>query len=448
MLTEYLIAEIGSTTTVVTAIKENPHGIAIIGQGKSSTTVSEGDVNIGLNKAIEDLEKAVGEKLVYDKLLASSSAAGGLRISVHGLVEEMTVKAAKEAALGAGGNIKYITAGKLKERDLIKLRKISPNLIIISGGTEFGESETALYNSQLLKDQHLNIPIIYCGNSAIQDEIAEIFTGDELYIVPNVYPRVDELNVEPTRRIIQRAFENNIVKAPGMQKIREMVQGRILPTPGAVMEAAELIYSILGDVMVVDVGGATTDVHSVTVGDKKIQDILISPEPKAKRTVEGDLGVYINADNLIDLLEDYELPALNRQEISGLVKSIPESQREKEISNLLAKKAVEVAINRHAGYLKRVYGTTKAYAAFGKDLSMVKFIIGTGGSLVKLGKGEEILANVKYLKEDLTMLPRKEAKILIDKNYIMACAGVLMQENKEAAIQLLTNSFEIGEINN
>ncbi|MPU17892.1 DNA mismatch repair protein MutL, partial [Acinetobacter baumannii] len=72
---------------------------------------------------------------------------------------------------------------------------------------------------------------------------------------------------------------------------KEMVDGAIMPTPGAVMEATKLLYEIIGDVIVVDVGGATTDVHSVTEGSVEILDILVTPEPKAKRTVEGDLGV-------------------------------------------------------------------------------------------------------------------------------------------------------------
>ena len=52
--------------------------------------------------------------------------------------------------------------------------------------------------------------------------------------------------------------------------------------------------------MVQDVGGATTDLHSVTEGSEEISRILVSPEPKAKRTVEGDLGVYINMRNIVD----------------------------------------------------------------------------------------------------------------------------------------------------
>ena len=287
MKAEYLIAEIGSTTTVVTAFNFREE-VRILGQGKAFTSVLEGDVTIGLKNAIKDIEDSIGEELHYEKMIGTSSAAGGLKITVHGLVQDMTVKAAKEAALGAGGIIKMVTAGRLRSTDIKRIKKINPNLIMVAGGTDYGERDTALDNSIIIREADFNIPIVYCGNVANQEEVKEIFEDKQIYIIDNVYPRVDELNVEPARGIIQEAFEENIVKAGGMDKIKSMVDGSIMPTPGAVMEATKLLYDIIGDVMVIDVGGATTDVHSVTEGSAEVLDILVTPEPKAKRTVEGD----------------------------------------------------------------------------------------------------------------------------------------------------------------
>lgn len=443
MKVDYVVAEIGSTTTVVTAFITKNHEINVAAQGKYYTTVNSGDVTIGLKYAVSDIENQIGEKLEWDRMLATSSAAGGLRITVHGLVEDMTVKAAKEAALGAGGIIKMVTAGKLRKSDIKKIKEIDPNLIMIAGGTDFGERETALYNSEIISEEKLNKPVIYCGNTANQDEVKEIFNGQELYIVDNVYPRVDELNIEPTRKIIQNAFENNIIRAPGMNKIKSMVNGAIMPTPGAVMESAKLLYELIGDLVVLDVGGATTDVHSVTEGNSEILDILVNPEPKAKRTVEGDLGIYVNKDNVIDLLNPRDLGDIEKDFIAQNIKPIPTTENEIFCSILLTKKAVETAVNRHIGYIKRIYGGGKNFVAYGKDLSQVKYIIGTGGALTRLPEGQSILENIRYDKEDMTMLPRKGAKVLIDKMYILACAGVLSRENREAAVMLLKKSLKL-----
>lgn len=443
MKVEYLIAEIGSTTTVVTAFNFS-NGVEVVGQGKGFTSVLEGDVTIGLRNAIKEIEDSLGEYLEYGRMIATSSAAGGLKITVHGLVEDMTVKAAREAALGAGGIIKNVTAGRLRRTDLKKIKAINPNLIMIAGGTDYGERETALDNAELISAADFNIPVVYCGNIANQDEIKEIFEDKELYVIDNVYPKVDELNVEPARAIIQDAFEKNIVRAGGMDKIKEMVDGAIMPTPGAVMEATKLLYEMLGDVMVLDVGGATTDVHSVTDGSIEVLDILITPEPKAKRTVEGDIGVYVNRENVISLLNDYELEGKTREEIEGYIKPIPATEEERHWSRVLTQKAVNVAVDRHVGYIKRVFGSGRKFSAYGKDLSMVKYIVGTGGALTRLGEGEELLEDIKDVKGDITMRPTKEAKVLIDNMYIMACAGVLSRENKKAAAELLKASLGLN----
>ncbi len=442
MKVEYLIAEIGSTTTVVTAF-DFKNGVKVVAQGKAFTSVLQGDVTIGLKNAIKEIEDEIGESIEYDRMIGTSSAAGGLKITVHGLVQDMTVKAAKEAALGAGGIIKMVTAGKLRKTDVKKIMQINPSLIMIAGGTDYGERETALDNAEIIRNSGLNIPVVYCGNIANQEEIREIFEGTELYVIDNVYPRVDELNVEPARGIIQDAFEVNIVKAGGMDKIRDMVHGAIMPTPGAVMEATKLLYEIIGDVIVIDVGGATTDVHSVTEGSLEVLDILVTPEPKAKRTVEGDLGVYINRKNVIELLHDNELEGKTREEIDELIVPIPATEDERHWSRVLTVKAVNTAIDRHVGQIKRVYGSGRKFSAYGKDLSMVKYIIGTGGALTRLGNGEEILQSIKDVKGDITMRPTKEAKVVLDNMYIVACAGVLSRENKEAAIELLKASLKL-----
>lgn len=88
-----LVAEIGSTTTVVNAFNDiDTDCPRFLGQGQAPTTVVEGDVNIGLNNAIEDLRQNLGlEEISYDEMLATSSAAGGLKMTVHGLVYDMTL---------------------------------------------------------------------------------------------------------------------------------------------------------------------------------------------------------------------------------------------------------------------------------------------------------------------------------------------------------------------
>lgn len=447
-----LVAEIGSTTTVVNAFNDLDTCPKFIGQGQSATSVLEGDVNIGLKGAIDDLAKDLGEDSIdYDELIATSSAAGGLRMTVHGLVYDMTVKAAKEAALGAGANIKYITAGKLRKSDLRKIEEIKPNIILIAGGVDYGERDTALYNAELIAEMNLNIPVIYAGNIENHEDVKDAFEGKqtELYLVDNVYPKIDELNVEPTRKVIQEVFEKHIIHAPGMERVREMVTGPIMPTPGAVMEASQLLYDAIGDLITIDVGGATTDVHSVTEDSDEISRILINPEPKAKRTVEGDLGVYVSMKNVVEMVGKEELAKeleLTMEELENIIanhKPIPETELEKAFVEKLTLHATITAVRRHAGGLKHLYGPSgKKTIAEGKDLTQVKYIIGTGGALTRLPNRKTILGEIALSNKGNDLLPNAEAEILIDNHYIMASLGVMSKKYPEEALRLLENSLK------
>lgn len=451
MKIDLLVAEIGSTTTVVNAFHNIATNPEFLGQGQGATSVLQGDVNIGLKEAIDDLCKSLKtESIEYGELIATSSAAGGLRMTVHGLVYDMTVRAAKEAALGAGANIKFITAGKLRKSDLRKIKEINPNIILIAGGVDYGERETALHNSELIAELGLGIPVIYAGNIENQEDVKDIFeeSGDELYLVENVYPKIDELNIEPTRRVIQDVFERHIIHAPGMEHIRELVTGNIMPTPGAVMEASQLLYNEIGDLVTIDVGGATTDVHSVTEDSEEIARIILSPEPKAKRTVEGDLGVYVNMRNIVSMVGEEALMKeldLDEPALQNLIehhKPIPVSELEKRFVEVLTEHATITAMKRHGGRLKHLYGPSgKKTIAEGKDLTGVKYIVGTGGALTRLPGRLQILKNIPHSNNGTDLLPNAEAEILIDNHYIMASLGVMSKKYPEIALDLMLKSM-------
>lgn len=457
MKIDVLVAEIGSTTTVVNAFSDiETDQPRFLGQGQSPTTVLEGDVNIGLNRAVKSLRENLGlDEINYDEMLATSSAAGGLKMTVHGLVYDMTVKAAREAALGAGANIHMVTAGRLRRSDIKKIKDISPNIILLAGGVDYGERDTALNNAEVIAGLNIDVPVIYAGNIQNHEDVREIFKekgkANLLYIVDNVYPKIDVLNVEPTRKIIQDAFEDHIIHAPGMTRLRDFVNGPIIPTPGAVMEASKLLKDHIGDLVTLDVGGATTDIHSVTEGSEEVSRILISPEPVAKRTVEGDLGVYINMRNIVEMIGIERLSKdlnMETERIENLIDNhvpIPKTDHQKKFVERLALEAVITSVHRHAGGFRDIYGSSgKKTLAQGKDLTNIKWIIGTGGALTRLPNRINILKQISLSNKGDKLLPNNEAKILIDNNYIMASLGVLSKKYKEAALYLLKQSLEVS----
>lgn len=446
MKVDLLIAEIGSTTTLVNAFQGiNTEQPEFVGQGLAPTSVLDGDVMIGLEGAIDNLKENLDiTELDWDEFMATSSAAGGLKMTVHGLVKDMTVKAAEEAALGAGAVIKQVTAGKLRDRRIEELLEIQPNIILLAGGVDYGEEEVILHNARKLCELDIDVPVIYAGNKVLQDEIKEMFeeAGKEILIADNVYPEIDTLNIEETRKLIHNVFARHIVRAPGMKKIESMLSIDMMPTPGAVMQGSKLLKEKIGNLVTLDVGGATTDVHSVTTDSGAVKEILLSPEPEAKRTVEGDLGVFLNAPHVYEMLKkelaDQGKSLEKREDLAPL----PRDDKEEEYIQLLAEKAAVTAVRRHAGKMKDYFGPSgRMTVAEGKDLTAVKWVVGTGGALTRLTDGKEILKNVRG-KDRRLLLPSKDAAALVDKDYIMASMGVMSQKYPEAAQKLLLDSVK------
>jgi len=446
MKIDVLVAEIGSTTTVVNAFDLAQGATRFLGQGLSATMMDPTDITVALHAAIDDLSSNLGiDSIKWGSMMATSSAAGGLSMTVHGLVYDMTVKAAKEAALGAGAVLKMVTAGEMTPDDIEELKQIRPKIIMLAGGVDYGEKQTAIRNAQMIAESGLKTPVIYAGNIAARREVEKTLTkaGIKTYIVDNVYPRVDELSVEPARKVIQQVFEEHIVTAPGMDRIRTMVDGPIMPTPGAVMEAAQLLWNTFGDLCVIDVGGATTDVHSVAKGSPEIQAILESPEPFAKRTVEGDLGIHVNAKHLVSLVKDRIDADLGfaSEEVLNHLEVIPKEDRQVRLVSYLRDLACKVAFRRHVGSIKYLYGPQgRIMVASGKDLSSVRTIIGTGGPLTRLPGGEESLTGLIGQGSGRELYP-KAAKIVLDKDYIMASCGILSKRYPDEATDLLLSSF-------
>jgi len=452
MKIDVLVAEIGSTTTIVNAFNIYSQDPVFLGRGVAKTTV-ETDVVKGLQLAIEDLSKYLNvEKIEYEEMFASSSAAGGLRMTVHGLVYEMTVRASKEAALNAGANIHLITANKVTERDLNKITEINPNIILIAGGTDYGEKETALFNIKKVLDLDLKIPIIYAGNIENHDDIKNHFKNLKkekyLKIVENVYPRVDYLNILPLRKVIYQTFEENIIHAKGMNHIFDMVNQKIMPTPGSVMESTMILRENLGNIITIDVGGATTDIHSVSIPSDDFLEYQ-EGEPLSKRTVEGDLGVFVNYKNVIKLFKENEIMnniSIDSELFSTLISDytyIPVTKVQRDFVLELTKKCTQLALDRHVGDLKRVFTSSGLkIIPEGKDLTQVEYIVLTGGALINLDNTESIILD--YIKKNPTkLLPRKNVTILRDYDYILASVGVLSLKYPEVATRLLKKSLRI-----
>lgn len=428
MRPDVLTLEVGSTITKANGFVRRPgRGFLHVGQGFAPTSVAAGDVGIGVDEALADLRARSGLDPAGAETFLNSSAAGGLRMTVHGLTASMTARAAREAALGAGGIVKMVTAGELQPWELDEVREIAPNLVLLAGGVDHGESAIVLRNAERLAElvrSGLPVPVLYAGNAAIRRPVEELFraAGAELHVAGNVFPDVDVLDVEPLRRLVHEAFNRHIVKAPGMHRLAERTRHGILPTPGAVLRGAELFAEVAGDCLVFDVGGATTDVHSVTEGSADWHSRLIEPEPRSKRTVEGDLGVFVNARNVVDLAGETD----GEERLADLA-ALPVTERQKALTRWLCERAVSIGVRRHAGVVSDLYTPTgRRQVVKGKDLTAVKWVVATGGALTKVEGAAECLRAV-CTGAGKHLLPDPSAAILVDAAYRFSALGTLAQ---------------------
>jgi uncharacterized protein (TIGR01319 family) len=456
-----LLIDFGSTYTKV--IAADLRHAEILGCAQAPTTIAT-DVGIGLKEALARLEKEHGVKgAAIEARFACSSAAGGLKMVAVGLVPSLTTEAAKRAALGAGAKVVGSYGFDLTKSAIAEIEAMSCDIIMLAGGTDGGNQRTILHNARMLAKSQICCPILVCGNSAVRDDIEEILSsaGKQTYATQNVLPSIDKVEVGPAQGVIRDIFINHITRAKGLDKIQAFVGRDILPTPKASLDAAYLLAKGaggergIGSLMVVEVGGATINVHSVeSVKPVSQQTILRGlPEAEVKRTVEGDLGIRWNAQTICELvgaaaIEEYlGSAAIDPMAHTGYLAAntghVPASDAERDFDVALARLAADVAVRRHAGtFRKEVSVIGEIEVQWGKNLLDVENVVGIGG-IFKYGKEPaRVLGAAKYDPARPESLKPLRPKLWLDKQYMMFGVGLLSQEHPEEALRIAKRYLE------
>jgi uncharacterized protein (TIGR01319 family) len=448
-----LLIDFGSTFTKILAIDLAAEEIA--GYAQSCTTVDT-DIMVGLRGALDLLPSRLKDGSFVCKL-ASSSAAGGLSMVAIGLIPELSAEAARRAALGAGAKVVKVYSYCLSNKELKELETLSPDILLLAGGTDGGNKEVVLDNARMLSQSRVRCPILIAGNKAAADEVHSILSSSakNTLITDNVMPEVNVLNVQPAREMIRKIFIDRIIEAKGLKKAEDFVEGILMPTPTAVLIAAQLLSQGagsekgMGDLVIVDVGGATTDVHSIGMGDPVQSGVLRKglPEPLAKRTVEGDLGIRYNASTILKLcgpeqiLKNAQVPhpdlTLKLAGLSHCVETLPESLEDRDLDFALAACAAQAAMERHAGTIEALWGPQgQFYVQYGKDLTGVEHLIGTGGIFVHHPDAGGILRKALFSPEEPFSLRPKNPIVYSDAQYCLFAVGLLAERSPETAFRI------------
>ncbi len=456
-----LLIDFGSTYTKLTAVDTESR--EVLATAQSHTTVEE-DVAIGFRRALDALTDITGP-LDFQARLACSSAAGGLRMVACGLVPALTAKAAKLAAFGAGAKVMKTYSFELTEEDAAEIESISPDILLLVGGTDGGNSEVVRHNARVIAAVGGDFPVVYAGNRAAASACVKTLAAGahRPYTASNVMPALGRLDVAPAQQIIREIFLERIVRGRGLSEQSELLDGILMPTPSAVLEALTLLADGLpgrpglGELVAADLGGATTDIYSIARGDPADPATGLHGlrEPRVKRTVEGDIGMRYSAQGVLAAMGMEalcELSGLDAASCKNLLDRIredpsvlPATGEEEALDRALAVLAVRCGLVRHAGTLEEVYSPSGLLLRqTGKDLTRVRCMVLTGGALIHAKDPAGIAEESVRISDSSSLIPRK-FEVLTDDRYILSAMGLLSGYDREAAFDIMIKHFKRGD---
>lgn len=463
-----LATDCGSTTTKAILIAADDDGYHLVARGEAPTTVEApfDDVTVGVLTAAREIEELIGRKLTtpegilidpgnpdqgVDLYLSTSSAGGGLQMTVAGVVAKITAESAERAALGAGAivmDVVSIDDGRATHERIAQIRRLRPDMILLAGGTDGGQSDNVVELAEFILAADpkprlgtaYSLPVIYAGNRDIRPEI-ETLLGEitDLRVVDNIRPTPETENLGPARQAVHELFLEHVMEhAPGYHRLKAWTSADLLSTPNAVGLLVQQVAAERGcAVLAVDIGGATTDVFSVF-------------GTEYTRTVSANLGMSYSVCNVLtaagaenvlrwlpfDLDEDRLRNGLRNKMIRPT--SIPQELPSLAVEQAIAREALRLALEHHralATSLKgvrqeTVVGRVLDEAAGGTLVDMMELglIIGSGGTLSHAPRRAE--AALMLLD---AFQPDGFCELAVDSIFMMPQLGVLSTVLPEAA---------------
>jgi uncharacterized protein (TIGR01319 family) len=448
------LADFGSTYTKLSLV--DPEEGRLLARAEAPTSIGS-DLMEGYASALTAATSSVGEAISIEEQLAVSSAGGGLKVAAVGLVADLTAAAARQAALNAGARVEVVLAGNLDDKQLDRLQAARPEIVLFAGGTDGGQAELVLENARRLASRQIGGYAVVACNAEVAGEAAELLgaAGAGVEVAGNVMPELGRLEIESAREAILRVFLEHVIGGKGLSASPDFERMVKMPTPEAVLEATRLLSRGtaaepgIGDVLVVDIGGATTDVHSDRKAEPAapgIEDPLLPPPPTL-RTVEGDLGLRAGASGVLAADRRW-IETESGEEGSWLVQAvshraeqpewIPGEPRERQLDGLLAVGCATHALIRHCGsmLLTRSVAGLPTLVREGPDLREVSRVLGTGGVLANREDGKRILGEALGRRAPRSLTPQ-DPSLAVDRNYVLAAAGLLATLDADAAMRLL-----------
>ncbi len=434
-----LCVDVGSTFTKAVLVDVTSGGV--LGTASAPTTVAT-DVMDGVDAVRASLAHH-GEP---HEVLLCSSAGGGLRLAVVGYEREVTAEAGFRVGLSAGAKVVHVATGPMTGADVMALRSAAPDLVLLVGGTDGGNADVLLHNAERLARNRIAAPVVVAGNAEAAPAVTRLLsgTGRRFVVADNVLPRIGVVAPDSARSAIREAFLRHVIGGKGLSRGRGFADLVRAATPDAVLGGVEVLAEhVGGDVLVVDVGGATTDVYSVIT--PRGEDATIEREVVGTlwhaRTVEADLGMRWNADGVVEAARRERLPldAATRRWAGRLVSEpghLATTDAQWRAEEELAGTAAVVGVRRH--------GRPAHPAERPRPLAEVALVVGSGGVLRHAPEGlaGRVLARVTGDHGGGWRVPGS-ARPRVDTASVLFAVGLLV-DGHPAAAGMLADTLSRG----
>ncbi len=472
-LQSILALDVGSTTTKARLFEGGDDGrYSLTGRAEAPTTVEPPveDVMYGVLEAVRRLEARIGRRLLdesgvitpmrggqgVDLMVATSSAGGGLQMTVTGLMEILTAESAQRAALGAGAVVMDVISLDDKRIAVERVKRIQsmrPDIILIAGGTDEGNPSHVVQIAEYVGaarprprwGSDYSVPVIFAGNVQARELVARILDQTtQLSMVDNIRPSMEEEVLEPVRDEIHRLFLDHVMAhAPGYPGLMEAVSSAIIPTPSAVGDMIEHMGSHYGvNVIGVDIGGATTDIFSA-FGEHFHRSVSANIGMSYSL---GNVFVQATPDQILRWLPfPYAEEALRDWNFNKMIRptTLPEALDDLILEQAVGREAVKLAFDHHRGIAVGLKGI-KAQRSFDNALDQT----GTGTSLVDperidviIGSGGVMSHAPRRSQAAMMMIdgiqPVGVTRLYVDSVFMLPHLGVLARTAPEIAHGIL-----------
>lgn len=478
-----IVTDVGSTTTKGLLLEYQGDRYRIVTRRAVPTTVEKPleDVTIGVRQVIAGIAAETDLPLLAEDgapsvpYLTTSSAGGGLQILVFGLTSHDTGRAAQLAAYGAGGVIlRTLTIDDSLStiHQMRLIRELHPDMVLMAGGIEGGDIANIVRLAEILSLAKPSpkyaaggrIPLVFCGNSGARDFISRVLGEQfDVHFTDNIRPTLKKLDTAPAaERVLQLFMDTVMERAPGYARLKTWTTQEIMPTPTGVTRILELYAKQIGqNVVMVDIGGATTDVLAHIAGH-------------TSRTVAANVGMSYSICNVLaqvgaDRIMAHLPSSFAEEDVRDYIANkmlhpthVPQSRAEVLVEQAAAAEGVRLAWEHHRqnayrvaqiGFLERirkrrgvdkfedVFTTSHAPVYF--QLSDIDLIIGTGGVLSHAVRNTDIL---RILADGLQV--PGIVRLAVDRHFNSPHLGVLSQRHPQAALQLFSDACleEIGYV--